>query len=278
VIARTAPPGRYLLLWAFTLAAAAFILSPLAIVVLNSFSSVAYNVFPPPGFSTQWYRNLAGQEAFYGAAIRSVTVAVASSALALVVGTMASYALVRYKLPGHDAIKAFLLSPIVMPKIVLGTALFIFFLRIGQFDTPQSLVLAHALVSMPFAIALISAAMFGFDWTLEEAALDLGASRLQTFLRVILPQISTSLAVAGLFCFIISFDQVETTIFLVRPSSHTLPIEMFIYMQKWQDPTIAALSTVMIGFSIVFVAVTGLVLRRVDLSSALGRGVTGGRK
>lgn len=269
------PPLRYVLLALFTVLAALFILSPLVIVVVNSFNSVAYSVFPPAGFSLQWYRNLASQESFYSAAVRSVVLALIATSISLVIGTMASYALVRYRLPGSDLLKAFLLSPIVMPKIVLGVALFMFFVEVGTIGNYSSLVLTHALVTLPFVIALVSASLLGFDWTLQEAAMDLGAGPLYTFFRVILPQIGVSMGIAAVFAFITSFDQVETTIFLVRPGDNTLPIEMFLYLQKWQDPTIAALSTVLIAFAAVLVVVLGLVFRNkplpIQLTSA-GKG------
>ena len=109
----------------------------------------------------------------------------------------------------------------------------------------------------------------GFDWTLQEAAMDLGAGPLYTFFRVILPQISVSMIISAVFAFIISFDQVETTIFLVRPGDNTLPIEMFLYLQKWQDPTIAALSAVLIGFAVILVLVLGLLFRNRNLPTNL---------
>lgn len=267
------PPLRYVLLAAFTVLAVLFIVSPLAVVVLNSFSAVAYNVFPPEGYSLRWYRNLLAQEAFLGAAVRSVILALVATGVSLVVGTMASYALVRYRLPGSDLIKAFLLSPIVIPKIVLGVALFMFFVRVGTFGSYHSLVLTHALVTLPFVIAIVSASLVGFDWSQQEAAMDLGAGPLTTFFRVILPQISVSMAVAAVFSFIISFDQVETTIFLVRPGNNTLPIEMFLYLQKWQDPTIAALSAVLIGSTALLVVLLGFALRHRGLPTSL----TGGK-
>lgn len=254
-------PLRYVLLILFSVLALLYIVAPLAIVILNSFSSVAYNIFPPEGYSLRWYQNLAAQEAFYNAAVRSVVLALIATTIALVVGTMASYALVRYRIPGSDFIKAFLLSPIVIPKIVLGVALFMFFVNIGTIGNFSSLVLTHTLVALPFVIALVSASLLGFDWTLQEAAMDLGAGHLYTFFRVILPQISVSMIISAVFAFITSFDQVETTIFLVRPGDNTLPIEMFLYLQKWQDPTIAALSAVLIGFAIILVVVLGLLFR-----------------
>ena len=170
-------PLRYLALWAFTLLGVIFILAPLAVVVVNSFSSVAYNVFPPEGFSTRWYENLAGQAAFYSGAWRSLVLASLATAGSLVVGTMAGYSLVRYRLPMPNLVKAFMLSPIVMPKIVLGVALFMFFVRIGTLGSYSSLLFTHMLVVLPFVISLVSAALYNFDWTLQEAAMDLGRDR-----------------------------------------------------------------------------------------------------
>lgn len=254
-------PVRYWILAVFTVAMVIFIVAPLVVVILNSFSSVAYNVFPPEGYSFRWYENLAAQKPFYLATLRSLLLATLTTILALIIGTMAAYALVRYRLPGIDFIKAFLLSPIVMPKIVLGVALFMFFVQIKVFGHYSSLLLTHTLVSVPFVIAINSAALMNFDWSTQEAAMDLGAGPIRTFFLVIFPQISISVWISGVLAFITSFDQVETTIFLVRPGDHTLPIEMFIYLQKWQDPTIAALSTVLILFALGVVFVLSRVLR-----------------
>jgi putative spermidine/putrescine transport system permease protein len=149
----------------------------------------------------------------------------------------------------------------VLPKIVLGVALFMFFVRVRLIDNYSSLLVTHVLVILPFVIAMVSASLANFDWTLQEAAMDLGAGPIRTFFRVILPQISLSLAIAGLFAFITSFDQVETTIFMVRTGSNTLPVEMFLYLQKWQDPTIAALSSLLILFAVLLVLALSLMAR-----------------
>jgi putative spermidine/putrescine transport system permease protein len=252
---------RHIALAVFCVAGALFILSPLAIVVLNSFSSTAYNVFPPEGYSTRWYVNLAQQEAFLTSAIRSIVLATLAAAIALVIGTLAAYALVKYTLRGRDLIKAFLLAPIVLPNIVLGVALFIFFVRIGTVNSYSSLLLTHVLVITPFIVAIASAGFANFDWSTEEAAMDLGSGPVQTFFRVVLPQVRAGVVTAGLFGWIISFDQVETTLFLVRPGDNTLPIEMFLYLQKWQDPTIAALSTILILVAAAIVIVASIAAR-----------------
>jgi putative spermidine/putrescine transport system permease protein len=266
------PHYRYWLLGGFAVLGVLYVIAPLAIVVLNSFSSVAYNVFPPEGYSTRWYQNLASQQAFYVAALRSVLLALSATAVAMVVGTMAAYALVRYRPRLADLIKGFLLSPIVLPNIVLGVAVFMFFIRTGMYGTYFSLVVTHVVVVLPFVIAVLTAALTNYDWTLQEAAMDLGAGPIRTFLKVTMPQISISMVISAVFAFVTSFDQVETTLFLVRAGDNTLPIEMFLYLQKWQDPTIAALSTVLIVFALMIVAVLGLVMRNRSLPlSMLGR-------
>lgn len=266
-------PLRYILLGIFSVGAVIFIVAPLAIVILNSFSNVAYNIFPPEGYSLRWYQKLAEQPEFYGAAIRSIVLASLTTVLSLIVGTMAAYALVRYKLPAVDLIKGFLLSPIVLPKIILGVAVFMFFVQIGQSETYLSLLLTHTLVSVPFVIAIVAAALMNFDWTTQEAAMDLGARPIKTFMRVVLPQITTSMTVAGVLAFMTSFDQVETTLFLVRPGSNTLPIEMFLYLQRWQDPTIAALSAVLILFAFILVFGLSRLMRNRQAAADLMRGL-----
>jgi putative spermidine/putrescine transport system permease protein len=265
-------PLRYRLLDLFTVLALLFILSPIVIVVVNSFNSTAYSVFPPRGFSLQWYAKLAEQTAFYGAFVRSVWVGLVSTVLALVAGTMASLVLVRYRLPGLNLVRSLFLSPIVLPKMVLGVALFMFFVRIGLFGGLTALIVSHALVSLPFVIAIVSANLQGLDRTLEEASLDLGARPLTTFFRIVLPQIRVGMMVSALFAFIVSFDQVETSIFLVRGDNNTLPIEMYLYLERWQDPAIAALSTLLILFSALLVLLLSLGLRRVDVARALVSG------
>jgi len=248
-----------------------FVLLPLAIVVFYSFSSVAYGVFPPPGLSLRWYANLADQPAFRGAFLRSLGIGIAATGLALVTGLPCALALVRGRFPGLEALRAFLLSPIVMPKIVLGVGWFIFFARLGIQGGVGPLILAHTIVVLPFVVNILAANLVGLDPSLEEAAQDLGASRPTVLWRIVLPQIRSGLAVSTLLAFIVSFDQVESSIFLTRGENNTLPIEMFLYMEKWQDPTIAALSALLILFAFALVVGTLLVSRGTDLRRILPR-------
>jgi len=246
-----------------------FILLPLVIVIIYSFSSVAYGVFPPPSLSWRWYVNLFHQEAFRGAFLRSTGVGIASTGLALFCGSLGALTLVRASFPGRELLRAFLLSPIVIPKIVLGVGWFIFFARLGLQGGVVPLILAHAVVVLPFVIVILAANLVGLDPSLEEAAQDLGASPATVLRLIIFPQVRSGLAVSALFAFIVSFDQVESSIFLVRGGNNTLPIEMFLYMEKWQDPTIAALSTLLIVFAAILVGGTLLASRGTDLRRLL---------
>jgi putative spermidine/putrescine transport system permease protein len=239
-----------------------FILAPLVIIIVNSFNSIAYNQFPPPGFSLRWYKHLAEVPEFLDSAIYTVALALLSTLLAVVIGAMASYALVRGQLFARGLISGLILSSLVVPKIVLGVGLFVFFAKIGVYGQLWTLVVSHALISLPFVVALVSASLIGLDRTLEEAARDLGASGFRAFSRVILPQIRVSVIIASLFAFIVSFDQLESTIFLLRPGTETLPIAIFNYTIKYQDPTVAALSSLMIAFSVLLVIVAAALLRR----------------
>jgi putative spermidine/putrescine transport system permease protein len=248
-----------------------FVLLPLVIVVFYSFSSVAYGVFPPPGLSLRWYGNLLEQPSFRGAFLRSVGIGLAATGIALVVGFLCALALVRGRFPGREPLRAFLLSPIVMPKIVLGVGWFIFFARLGFQGGVVPLTLAHTIVVLPFVVNILAANLVGLDPTLEEAAQDLGAPVSTVLWRIVLPQIRSGLVVSALLAFIVSFDQVESSIFLTRGENNTLPIEMFLYMEKWQDPTIAALSALLILFAFCLVVGGLLVARGTDLRRILPR-------
>lgn len=238
-----------------------FILLPLIIVIVYSFSSVAYGIFPPPGLSIRWYLHLFELASFRAAFLRSATIATVATLIALVTGLLCAIALVRATFPAKEPLRGFLLSPIVMPKIVLGVGWFIFFARLGFQGGVLPITLAHIIVVLPFIINILAANLVGLDPSLEEAAQDLGASTPTVLWRIILPQIRSGLVVSGLLAFIVSFDQVESSIFLTRGENNTLPIEMFLYMEKWQDPTIAALSALLILFAFAL-AVAGLALSR----------------
>ncbi|HYM69804.1 MAG TPA: ABC transporter permease [bacterium] len=227
-------------------AAVAYLLAPLVIVVINSLNSTAYNLIPPPSLTVRWYVHLF-QLSQFGSAIRvSIEIAAVTAVTALLIGSPAALVLTRHQLRWADGWRAFLTAPIVIPQIVFGLAMFIFFLGLGLNGTVVSIVLTHLVVALPFVVIVMGAAFLDLDPALEEAAMDLGARIPQVAWCVMLPQVRLPLLAAGAFAFIISFDQLETTLFLVRPGMTTLPVQMFLYMETFQDPTMAALSTLLI--------------------------------
>jgi putative spermidine/putrescine transport system permease protein len=248
-----------------------FILLPLVIVIAYSFSSVSYGIFPPPGLSLRWYGTLLSLASFRAAFGRSVTIAVVATALALISGFFGALVLVRARFRGKELLRGFLLSPIVMPKIILGVGWFIFFARLGMQGGVVPITLAHTIVVLPFIINILAANLMGLDISLEEAAQDLGAGMPTVLWRIVLPQIKSGLIFSSLLAFVVSFDQVESSIFLTRGENNTLPIEMFLYMEKWQDPTIAALSAVLILFAAILVTAGFLVARGTDVRRMLMR-------
>jgi putative spermidine/putrescine transport system permease protein len=249
-----------------------FMLAPIVFVVVFAFSSASYAIFPPPGYSVRWFVKLFQQEPLFRAALNSLIVAVTATAASLVVGTLASLALVRYRFAGREALRTAFLAPLVVPRIAFGVAILIYAVVLNRFGGLDSLIMAHLMITMPFAISILSATLVSADRSLEEAAMDLGATPFLTFWKVTLPQIRTGLAVSGFFAFIISWDQVETSLFLVKTNNMTLPVAMFYYLQNQQDPVIAALSTFLIAIAIVVAVVVVLAVDPRDLQRLLSAG------
>jgi ABC-type spermidine/putrescine transport system permease subunit II len=249
-------------LFGFLVLGLVFILLPIAIVVVNSFNSSPFGIWPPPGFSTRWYTNLFENAGFGSPTIRSLEVAIVSTLVALVVGTLAGLGIARYRFLGKRAVQGFVAAPLIVPKIAIGFAAFILFLKLGWYGDFFTIVLAHVVITLPFVVTLVVAGLARVDRTLEEAAMDLGAVPRQVLWRATLPQLRGALLAAAAFAFIISFDELDATIFIVGQTDNTLPVAMFIYMEKYQDPTLAALSSLLIGASLVGAFAVAVLLAR----------------
>ena len=248
-----------------------FMLAPLVFIVVNSFNSASFNTFPPEGFSLRWYEFVLGYAPFRDGMKNSLMIAGLSTFVAVVAGMLAALALVRGRIVGRVALRAFFLSPLVMPKVAIGIAVFILLIRLRLFGTLESLVLVHAMLSLPFCIVLLTASLVSVNRSQEEAAMDLGAGPLRTFWQVTMPQIRAGLIVAIVFAFITSFDETEASIFLVRPSNTTLPIQMFLYLEQYQNPTLAALSTVLIALTVLIVVIGLRFVRGAELARLVAR-------
>ena len=249
----------------------AFILSPLVFVFINSFNGSDFNSFPPQGFSLRWYQFVMSYAPFRDGMAISLIVASAATLVAVPVGLLAALALVRERVRFRGALNGLFLSPLVMPRVAVGIAVFILLVKLRLFGTTGSLVLVHAMLALPFAIVLLTASLLNVNRTLEEAAMDLGAGPLRTFWQVTLPQIRAGLIMAAVFAFITSFDETEASIFIVRPSNLTLPVQMFLYLEQYQNPTLAALSTLLVGLMVVLVVVAMRFVRGAEVARLIAR-------
>lgn len=241
-----------------------FQLLPAAIVVISSLSSVSYGVWPPPGFSTRWYTNLYHQDGVMDAFVGSLWIGVLVAVLAVLLGTAGAVALVRYRFRGSGLVQSVLFSPVVVPKIAFGFAVFMLLARSGLSSGRWAVVLAHTVATVPFVIVLLTAALARADRTLDYAAIDLGAPPFRAFLRATLPQIAPAMLISAVFAFLVSFNEIDLSIFLLSSDQQTLPVWMYSYLNNYQDPTPAALSTIMTTLSIVVVALGALLLRIVQ--------------
>jgi putative spermidine/putrescine transport system permease protein len=246
-----------------------FELIPAVIVVISSFSSVSWGAWPPPGYSLHWYSNLFHQAEVWPSFWRSIEVAVAVVILAVAIGVLASIGLVRYRFRGSPFLQSAVMSPLVVPKIAFGFAAFMLLFRMNIASGLWAVTLAHTVATVPMVIVLTTAALLRTDRMLDQAAVDLGASPVQAFVKSTLPQIMPTIVVSGVLCFLVSFNEVELSIFMLNSGQQTLPVWMFNYLNDYQDPTPAALSTLMGGFALVLVLIVGLIL----YSSPTARGM-----
>ena len=228
----------------------AWLLAPVLIVIVFSFSADAAFVFPPRALSLRWFRYLAGRNEFFSAAYVSLEVALVAGAASTVLGLLASLALVRGRFPHKDLIEGVLMGPLALPSIITGVALLQFFVLTGPSDAMGRLILGHVAVCTPYAIRSISACAYGIDPSLEEASRVLGAGAWRTFRRVLLPLLSPGIGAGFLFAFITSFDNVTVSLFLIGSDTITLPIRILTYLEWQFDPSIAAVSTVLIAVTI----------------------------
>jgi putative spermidine/putrescine transport system permease protein len=215
------------------------------IVFPISFSSAQYLQFPPPGWSLQWYERYLNSPNWLTPTWLSLKVAMATTALSLLLGVPLAFGLTRARFWGRDAIEKLSMAPIIVPTIVLSIALYGLFAKLKLIGAWYGIAIAHTLLALPFVVALVVAGLRDFDVNQELAALGLGASRWRAVWHVTLPQIRPSLVSAAFLAFISSFDELVVAMFL-GGANMTLPKKMFDNIRMEIDPTIAAISALQI--------------------------------
>jgi putative spermidine/putrescine transport system permease protein len=244
-----------------------FIAAPLLVVMSLSVSDTMFVAFPPKGFSLRWYGAVVADPDFRSSLSYSLWLAATATAGALLLGVPAAFALIRFPLPGSSAIRSLLLSPLVFPVLVTGLALLQLFSMLHWGTVWINLLLAHILVTSPYVVRTVSASLLLADTTLEEAARTLGASQVRTFVRITLPQITPGVVAGSLFAFMVSFDNYPVSMWLADAANDPMPMLIFRKATEVFDPSVATMSTLMMGLAI---AVVLLMERLVGLRRAMG--------
>ncbi|ABQ34587.1 putative ABC spermidine/putrescine transporter permease protein [Bradyrhizobium sp. BTAi1] len=237
--------GRRLYL-AANIAVLVFLLAPIAIVIVFALNPTPFIQFPPVGLSLRWFEKFFASRDFMQALVFSLEVAAMTTLAATVLGASAALAIARGNLPGSRLIVATMLSPLMLPAILTGLALFQSYVLLDVGRPLWGLVAGHTLVTIPYVVRTTLAVLHNFDVRLEEAAQNLGASPTRTFFEVTLPLVKPGVLAGAIFAFIVSFDQFPVSLFLVAPGRETLPITLFNYLKFDLDGTIGAASIVSI--------------------------------
>lgn len=249
-------------LWVFSAAVLAFLVLPLAVVVPESFSSGLYLQFPPPGWSLQWYRAFFSSSEWIGATLLSFEVAACVALFAIVLGCLAAIALVRTTFRGKAIVRVLLITPMIVPTIVVAISAYSLYSDLHLVATFAGIVLAHTVLALPFPVMLLAGGLEQVDIRLEEASGTLGGSRWHTFRRITLPLLWPSLASAALFAFVTSWDEIIMVIFIGGGGETTLPLKMFSYLRTEINPVIAAVSTLLLALVCIAFAMGAFAAKR----------------
>jgi len=254
------------LLWVVAALVLIYLAVPSLLVIVMSFSGGLFLEFPPRTFSVRWYQAYWSSGSWRDATVRSLEVACVVTALATSLGTLASIALVRLGLPGRGAIRALMISPVIVPTIVLSIGLYSVYARWRLIGTAAGLVLAHTVLALPFVVLNVTAVLYKLDRSLERAARSLGAGPLRTFTQVMLPLLWPGIASGAIFAFLISFDEIVIAMF-ISGSHPTLPKLMFDGIRYELNPVVAAVSSQLIIVTALALLSSAWLRRQTDRTS-----------
>jgi putative spermidine/putrescine transport system permease protein len=226
-----------------------FLMLPVVVVALASFSRTSYLTVPPRGLTLRWFGAVLADPEYIRAIVFSLVLAAIATLGSLTAGIAASYALLRRRVPGAAAVAALLNAPLVFPGVVVGVALLQLYALARINGTLLGLAVAHMVITVPYVVRAVVASLEGTDPELESAARVLGASGPAAFFTVTLPLIRPGVAAGALFSFIVSFDNVPVSIFLLGAGQMTLPVKIFAAIEYGVDPSIAAISTLLIALT-----------------------------
>jgi len=270
------PPGDMLLaavLAVFCVVSLLALVFPSVLVVITSFNASDFLTFPPQGWSLRWYTAMAKNWEVRQAAWLSLKVAALVVAIDLLLGVPAAFPLTRARFRGRDFLATFILSPLMLPGIVIGIGLLFFYMLLGLSLSFSLLVISHVVVTLPFIVSLTSARLTTLDPTYEEAALNLGASQVQKFIHIVLPQLWPGIAAGAAFAFLLSFDNFTVSLFTASDRLRPLPIVLFYLLRYDINPLVGAVSSLEIVLALL-VLLVGSRLLGVARIAQLGKRVT----
>lgn len=245
------------------------LMAPILIIFIMSLTSVSYFQFPPPGFSFKWYQAFFENASWLESLFRSLQIGFFAMIVAVVIGTIAANAVIRLDFPGKQLFMGLMVAPMIIPVVIVGIALFRFFAPFQLTGTMTGMVLSHSILSIPLVFVAVLASLKGMDRNLELAAMGLGSTPIDAFFRVTFPFIKPGIFSGALFAFLTSFDELVVTIFLAGPTTKTLPVKMWEDMRTQVDPTIAAISSILIvGIVVMYLLQGWLSNRAVDAKNS----------
>lgn len=233
----------------------AFLFFPLVLIVVTSFGTEAAIKFPIKGFTLDWYANALRSESMVQSFFLSLRIGLLATVLALVIGIPASYALSRYSFKGKKLLKSFFLSPTIIPGIVVGYILFQFIVLSLGLPIAQGLLIGHFLISLPYIIRVVGSSMEQLDYSIEEVAWSLGCTKVRAFMKIVLPNVTSGIFAAFMLAFVNSFNNVPVSMFLSGPGVTMLPTSLLSYMEYNYDPTVSAISVMLMVLTIVLMIV-----------------------
>jgi len=251
-------------LWVVSGAAILFLIAPVLLLIPMSLGSAEIIEFPPSKIGIDQYRKFFDHPAWQTAVLNSLQVAVGTSIVSTTIGLLASLALVWGRFKGKGFINAFILSPMIVPLIVMALAFYISLSKLGMLGTKLGLILAYTPLTLPFSVLPISATLRGFDRSLEHAALNLGASRFQTFIRITFPIIRPGILTGAIFAFMIAFDEVVIALFICGSTAVTLPKKMWDVIRYEIEPMLPAISTLLLLLAVVILVLIGVLQKRMS--------------
>lgn len=246
-----------------------FLIAPILVIIPLSFNVQPYFTytremltFDPAGYSLRWYEDFFSSRQWMMSIRNSVIIGILATLVATVLGTIAALGLSRKEMPFRGLIMGILISPMIVPLIISAAGMFFFYSSVGLASTFPGVILAHAALGIPFVIITVTATLVGFDHSLTRAAASLGADPTTTFRRVTFPLIMPGVISGALFAFITSFDEVVIVLFVAGVEQRTIPREMWSGIREQISPTILAVATVLVLFSIALLTTIELLRRR----------------